>query len=214
MMAGMTPKDIASVTEVSDPRISPDRRTVAFVVTTVDAEANEYRSRIWLAALDGSEPTWPFTAGDTRDLAPRWSPDGRHLAHVAVRGKEGSQVRVLPVASGGEAVVCASPPDAVSELDWSPDGRTIAFVARDPDRDRYGEPGQPREEKDMPPRHVTHLFSRLNGENWVFDRPSRVLVRAGGRNGHRAGAHPRRVRGFAAGVVARLAADRLRLRPP
>jgi dipeptidyl aminopeptidase/acylaminoacyl peptidase len=149
---------------------------VAFVVTTIDAEANEYRSRIWLAPVDGSEPPWPFTAGETRDLAPRWSPDGKRLAHVAARPKEGSQVRVLPVATGGEAIVCASSPEVVSELAWSPDGRTLAFVARDPDRDRYGEPGQRREEKDMPPRRVKRLFSRLNGEDFVFDRPSRVFV--------------------------------------
>jgi hypothetical protein len=37
-------------------------------------------------------------------------------------------------------------------------------VARDPDPVGYGKPGESRPDKDRPPRRVTRLFSRLDGE--------------------------------------------------
>jgi dipeptidyl aminopeptidase/acylaminoacyl peptidase len=124
-----------------------------------------------LAAADGSEQPRPFTAGEHRDTVPRWSPDGRHLAFVSHRHEPGSEVYVLSVKHGGEAVkVCSWPADIV-ELAWSPDGNRLAFVARDPDPERYGKLGETRPDKDMPPRRVTRLFSRLNGGGWIFDTP-------------------------------------------
>ena len=62
------------------------------------------------------------------------------------------------------------------EIEWSPDGSQLAFVARDPDPDRYGALGEHRKEKDMPPRRVERLFTRLDNVGWTFDRPSRVFV--------------------------------------
>src|SRR5215471_7741553 len=50
---------------------------------------------------------------------------------------------------------------------WSPDGRQLAFVSRDPDPEQYGSPGQPRDGKDMPPRRVTRLLYRLNAAGWT-----------------------------------------------
>ena len=64
------------LTGVADPRIAPDGATVAYVVSALDGEANEYRGAIWLAALDGSSPPRRLTAGTRRDAAPRLSPDG------------------------------------------------------------------------------------------------------------------------------------------
>ncbi|MGO9560092.1 MAG: S9 family peptidase [Acidimicrobiales bacterium] len=173
--AGMQPSDIGRLRQVEDPRVSPDGTMVTFVVADVDLEANRYRRRVWLAPTDGGEPARPFTAGP-RDRMPRWSPDGRLLAFVADAEDGPSEICVLPVAHGGERVRIAAWPTTVSELAWSPDGRCMAFVGRDRDADRYGPPGEERKPKDMSPRRVTRLFSRLDSEGWVFDRPSRVMV--------------------------------------
>jgi dipeptidyl aminopeptidase/acylaminoacyl peptidase len=172
---GMQPKDIGGLRQVEDPRVSPDGSMVTFVVADVDLEANRYRRRVWVAAADGRELARPFTAGP-RDRMPRWSPDGRLLAFVAGAEDGSSEICVLPFAYGGERVGIAAWPAAVSELTWSPDGVSLAFVGRDPDPDRYGPPGEERKPKDMPPRRITRLFSRLDTEGWVFDRPSRVMV--------------------------------------
>jgi dipeptidyl aminopeptidase/acylaminoacyl peptidase len=52
---------------------------VAFVVTTLSEERDEYLSNIWVVDVAGGAPR-RFTAGPRRDLEPRWSPDGSRLA--------------------------------------------------------------------------------------------------------------------------------------
>ena len=54
-----------------------DRQAPIDGVTSIDREASEYRSAVWVARADGSEPPVQFTAGEKRDTMPRWSPDRR-----------------------------------------------------------------------------------------------------------------------------------------
>jgi dipeptidyl aminopeptidase/acylaminoacyl peptidase len=173
---GMQPNDIGDLRQVTDPRVSPDGSKIAFTVTNVDLEGNRYCSRIWMAEADGKDHARPFTAGPD-DHAPQWSPDGRWIAFT-VSGKDGgsSQICLLPVAHSGERVVVTTWPSGISELVWSPDGSSLAFVARDPDPAVYGAPGEERKSKDMPPRRVTRFYTRLDSAGWISDRPSRVMV--------------------------------------
>ncbi len=66
-MRGMAPEDVYALKGVSDPRLSPDGTTVAYVVWHVDEEANEYRGNVWLAPVDASEPPRRFTTGERRN---------------------------------------------------------------------------------------------------------------------------------------------------
>jgi dipeptidyl aminopeptidase/acylaminoacyl peptidase len=168
----MRPADIGRLTAVGDPRLSPDAIRVAFALTTIDLDANEYRSDIWVAAVDGSSDPRPFTSGEHRDSTPRWSPDGRSIAFLRHEqdGKE-TKVCVIP-ANGGEARTLLTWKDEVSDLAWSPDSRRLAFLARDRDEDRYGQ----EKEKDQPPRRITRLFSRLDSVGWISGRPTHVFV--------------------------------------
>ncbi|MEO6121615.1 MAG: S9 family peptidase [Acidimicrobiales bacterium] len=168
----MVPTDIAAVVSASDPRVSPDGSQVAFVVTRVDHAANEYRSAIWLAATDGPGRARPFTAGDRRDVRPRWAPDGRDLAFVSHRADGGSTLHVLPVAAGGETVTVATWPEEIEALAWSPDGTSLAFLARQRDEDRYGH----EHERDQPPRRIDRLFFRHDTVGWTVDRPRHLFV--------------------------------------
>src|SRR5205085_10559229 len=76
--------DLYAIPFASDPQLSPDGRTVAFVRTQADREADEDRSTIWIVPVSGGEPR-ELTTG-RNDLAPRWSPDGGRLAFVSKRG--------------------------------------------------------------------------------------------------------------------------------
>jgi dipeptidyl aminopeptidase/acylaminoacyl peptidase len=167
----MQPADIAAMVDVGDPRVSPDGTTVAVVVTAMDLEANEYRSRIWLVPVDGG-PARAVTAGDKRDGRPRWAPDGSQLAFVSHREEKGSALYVLPIAAGGEVVRLATAPEEIDDLAWSPDGRRIAFGARARDEERYGKD----KPKDQPPRRIDHLFYRLDSVGWTIDRPRHLFV--------------------------------------
>jgi dipeptidyl aminopeptidase/acylaminoacyl peptidase len=166
------PSDIGHLTDVGEPRLSPDATAVAFVVSTVDLEENTYRSRIWVAPVDGSSQPRPFSAGEQRDGHPRWSPDGPLLAFVSHREEEGSEIYVLPVDQGGEAAKLATWPEEVESLEWSPDGSRLAFAARERDEERYGK----KEAKDQPPRRVTRLLSRIDSVGWTVDRPRHLFV--------------------------------------
>ena len=145
---------------------------MAFVVTRVDEGHNTYRAQVWLAAADGSEPPRALTAGD-HDGQPTWSPDGRMLAFVSKRGEKKSDatLHVLSVGGPGEVRTVATMPDGIGDVTFSPDGRHIAFISHTRDA-RY----DAVDESWQPPRKIERFFTRLNGEGWVFDRPTHVYV--------------------------------------
>lgn len=170
----MVPGDLASLISVGQPAVAPDGRTVAFVVTRVDEEANTYRSQIWLARVDRSSPPLPFTSGEFKDANPTWSPDGSRLAFTSTRGtgeKQRSSMHVAPVGTGGEVVTLAKLAEGAESLRWSPDGRWIAFVSR-----TRAERLDEDDEAKQPPRRITKLFSRLDDTGFVVDRPRHVYV--------------------------------------
>lgn len=169
-MPGMVPEDVYELTWAGDPRISPDGKTVAFVVSRIDREANEYRSAIYLAPIDRSTPPRRLTAGEKQDAAPRWSPDGTELAFVSNREDKKQQLYVLPL-QGGEARCLTQLKESVREPAWSPDGTRIAFVARTPDP-LYEE----EDEGKQAPHRFTRLSFKLDDEGWTGDRRQQIYV--------------------------------------
>ncbi len=170
----MTAEDVYALTSVGDPRLSPDGRRVAYVVSRTDEEANTYRTAIWVAALDGSEEPRQFTSGERNDGSPRWSPDGRWLAFVSNREgdekKAKGQLYVLP-ADGGEPRKLTDGKESVESIAWSPDSTRIAFARRVPD-EAYEE----EDDRKRAPRRFTRVFFKLDSVGWIGDRRKHVFV--------------------------------------
>ena len=171
----MRPEDVYALTSVGDPRISPDGRRVAYVVTRIDEEANAYRTAIWVAPLDGSEEPRQLTSGTRSDHSPRWSPDGRWLAFVSNRDGEDEkkahgELYVLP-ADGGEPRRLTDGKEGVDAVAWSPDSSRLAFTRRDRD-EAYDE----EDDRRRAPRRFTRVFFKLNGVGWIGDRRNHVFV--------------------------------------
>jgi dipeptidyl aminopeptidase/acylaminoacyl peptidase len=169
-MAGMVPEDVYALSGVADPRLSPDGRTIAYMVWGVDRDANAYRGTIYLVDLDGSAPPRRLTPEEKEDLAPRWSPDGRLLAYVSNREREKKQLYVVPV-EGGETRRLTDLAEDVSQAAWSPDGTRLAFSSRVPDP-AYDQ----KDEKRRAPRRITRLQYKLDDVGWTTDRRQHIFV--------------------------------------
>ena len=80
-----TGNDLFNLEVATDPQISPDGRTIAYVRKSNDIMTDKARSTIWLVdAATGQQR--PLLAGSGSYFSPRWSPDGSRLAYVAAEG--------------------------------------------------------------------------------------------------------------------------------
>jgi len=118
----MTFDDFAAVRAVADPQVSPDGRTILYVVRTVDVSANRRTARTFAVSAAGGTPA-VFPVIDVSATEARWSPDGRRVAYVAdgqlfVADADGNNRRQLTKLNGG----------ATGPV-WSPVGDRIAFTS-------------------------------------------------------------------------------------
>ena len=164
----MRPEQLADLSIPSDPRLHPDGERIAFVVTRLDTEEDEYVRRIWL--WDGSAAR-PLTAGSA-DTSPRWSPDGTRLAFLRKGAGDDAkpQLAILDM-GGGEAEVVTEFALGVLEAEWSPDGSRIAVVAGQWIEELTDlEP----DERKRRPRRITRFPYRFDNLGWVADRRNHI----------------------------------------
>ena len=167
------PEDLLAIKTVSDVQLSPDGGRVAWMLSGIDAEKDEYCTSIWVGRTDGSEAV-QFTCGPGRNSAPRWSPDGSLLAFLSDRGGEAPQLYVIPVA-GGEGRKLTSLELGAGPAEWAPDGSRILFAApvftETPPQEK-----EARTRWDMRPRHVTKAHFKLDGAGYILDRRTHLFV--------------------------------------
>lgn len=183
----LTLEDFWSLKTVSDVRLSPDGVTVAYVVGTYEEDKNKAHSVIWLANLaDGS--TRRFTAGDTADMQPAWSPDGKQLAFVSARHEGKPQIFIIDT-SGGEPRRLTSAKDGATSPVWSPDGKRICYSSAVPS-DRQKVPQEvawmeAHAEVDAATprlRLQKTLASRFDGRGYIEQRAHLFLIDVEGEN--------------------------------
>ncbi len=173
----MKEEDLLRFEWIADPQISPDGSKIAFTRVSVDTEADEYRTHLWLqevpAAGQAPAPPRALTFGG-RDGQPRWSPDGSQLAFVRRANAEADpQIHVLPLA-GGEARALTSLKSGCTSPAWSPDGRRIAFQSgHNPALDTPDS----KKPKHEPARLVTQPVFRWNNAGFIdWDHLDHVWV--------------------------------------
>jgi len=111
--------------DAAQPSFSPDGKSIAFARWGIRPED----SGIFVKTVDGDRQIQ--LTGNDRDLYPVWSPDGATIAFS--RWEDHNFALFTVPATGGAAQKIDTRGTVVkrSELDWSPDGKWIAFRGED-----------------------------------------------------------------------------------
>ena len=111
----------------NQPVFSPDGRRMAVIRTDLDKETND----LWIIDVESARRT-QITMSQPREGAtsPAWSPDGSHVAYVALRdGFFGLYRRAADGQGAEELLYKGSAP--ITLTDWAQDGRHLTYFAAD-----------------------------------------------------------------------------------
>lgn len=164
---------------VSDPQLSPDGKSVLFVVTQAVQEGKngDYTSNIWRFSRRRCRQ---LTFREGRNTNPRWSPDGKTILFVSSRKtEERSYNRLMTMPSdGGEARTIlelekGKVEGKISDPRWTPNGKRILFLSDMKKREK--------DESDV--KVVTRIVYKLNAEGYFHDKRTHLysIKRSGGK---------------------------------
>ncbi|MBN1396934.1 MAG: S9 family peptidase [Bacteroidetes bacterium] len=122
----ITVDDLLSFGRISDHQISPDGKTIAFVLTYQLKSENKSESNIYLVPAAGGEIR-RLTKTKSRNSNPRWMPDGKKISYIST-ADSGSQIWTIDIDSG-EAEKITNIAGGVSGIIVSPDGKWFAFAS-------------------------------------------------------------------------------------
>ncbi len=122
-----TAEALMRIARVSEPRLSPDGRLVAFTVGRVDLDANIVRHQIFVVPADGGAVRQLTTEG-AQNSRPRWSPDSREIAFQSNRDGS-SQIWMMNADGSNQHQITRLATGAEGEI-WTPDGADLIFVSR------------------------------------------------------------------------------------
>jgi dipeptidyl aminopeptidase/acylaminoacyl peptidase len=140
--------DVAAIVRVSEPQLSPDGKSIVFVVARPNIKEARYDKSLVL--VDVSSGQQRVLTYDRKGVsAPRWSPSGESIAFLdnavptepaapepsapekpPAAGTPRSQIFVMPM-NGGDAHRITNSSRDVEQFAWSPDGTQIAYAVAD-----------------------------------------------------------------------------------
>ncbi len=179
----MTLIDLAELPRALDPQISPDGRSVTYMLQRPDWSANRLLTHIWRQDTGGGVPE-QLTFGDSGEAFARWAPDGETLLFL-----RGGQIWLLP-RGGGEPRALTRHATGVASPTWSPDGMTIYFSALEPrttderDRERLKDDVYELDEG-YKQRHLWKVVVTTGAEQRITSGESTVLSFRLSRDGRR-----------------------------
>jgi dipeptidyl aminopeptidase/acylaminoacyl peptidase len=127
--------DLMALRSIVDVQIAPDGGRVAYVVSTPNLDKNEHEPALYVVPSAGGTPRRVgdmvriFNVPSPRPQL-RWTRDGANLSVLGISAGR-PEVFVVP-AAGGEPQQVTKAPEGVLSYEWSPDGKTLAFLTLDP----------------------------------------------------------------------------------
>ena len=160
--------------DVQDPQLSPDGKQLIYTRRWVDKIADQWKSSVWIMNVDGTRNRFLLDGSDAR-----WSPDGTRIAYVAHGEPNGSQLFVRWMDAEGAVSQLTHLTETPSGVEWSPDGKWLAFTMLVPAHDdwRIAMPTPPKGAKWVePPRIVQKLNYRRDRQGYVEDGSTHIFV--------------------------------------
>ncbi|HEX9728184.1 MAG TPA: S9 family peptidase [Gemmatimonadales bacterium] len=159
---------------VADPQISPDGQQIVYTRMYVDKVNDRWDPSLWIMNADGSRNRF-LTEGSS----PRWSPDGTRIAFTRQGDPTGSQLFVRWMDAEGATSQITHVEESPSNIEWSPNGESIAFVMNVPSNEtwRIRLPGRPEGAKwTGDPKIVTRLGYRRDRVGYIDDGYRHIFV--------------------------------------
>ncbi|MEE9503445.1 MAG: S9 family peptidase, partial [Candidatus Aminicenantaceae bacterium] len=169
----MTPEDLYRIKNVTDPRVSPDGKWIAYTVSVPDIKANSFNSDIWIMPLAEGD-SFQLTRSPKSDHSPRWSPDGSHIAFISSR--DGVSNIYLMCLKGGEAKKITDSKTNLYSPIWAKDGKHILCGSRVLPE---GKTDIENWTKDDLPRCKARTINRLlfrQWDKWLGDKRNHVFL--------------------------------------
>ncbi|HSY95848.1 MAG TPA: S9 family peptidase [Steroidobacteraceae bacterium] len=173
----LKPLDVFDLQWASDPQVSPDGRSIAYVRMNFDIKTDRARGVIWLVGADGKHPR-PLSGAATSN-APRWSPDGTRLAYLGAAADGSTQLFIYWMESGATAAI-SNFTESPEGLAWSPDGRWLGFTMAVPAEHKPLKVELPEAPKNAkwadPPKLIDRMVFRVDGAGYLPNVFSQLFI--------------------------------------
>ncbi|MGB6596297.1 MAG: S9 family peptidase [Candidatus Acidiferrum sp.] len=154
-----------------NPQISPDGKRVVYEVSRTNWEDNAFERDLWIVDAESGE-SHQLTASKKSSTNAAWSRDGKWIAFLSDRPgqipktPEGKKQIYIISADGGEARQLTNVETGVNNFAWSPDSKSMAFSAEDPESKAMKDRKEKYGEYDVV--HADYTMSHL----WTLEIPS------------------------------------------
>ena len=124
------PNDIYRMSNVSNPKISPEGQWVLYSISKIDSAKDKFYSKLYMVSADGNQ-TVSLTEQTKGVSNYNWSPDGKYISFLAAgKEEEGSQFYLMD-RRGGEPIQITHIKGEIQSYQWLKDGKHLIFTIKD-----------------------------------------------------------------------------------